>query len=249
MKKLLEKLKLIESIDVEYFMSEGCAIYAAAFYKVNGGEIIIITNEGYGKEKWSKKYPFEFTHVIVKKDNKYHDVKGERPLSEIISDFSLNEHRLRNVSYDYLTNNLMGDADEFPLYGSKKDVEEVIGLLSDSKKLNENSTNFKSILKDEYEIAEYIEHYSSDDVDFDLVVDYFRGAKAVLKIVPIDFIKEGDSDHNIRSKRKETKYKKMPLETMPPLVVENGIIMDGNHRFRVAKELGATEIKIYDIVD
>jgi len=59
---------------------------------------------------------------------------------------------------------------------------------------------------------------------------------------------EDDENQNIRSLKKEKKYGKLPAETMPPLIVENGIVRDGNHRLRVAKRNKLEEIIIYDIV-
>lgn len=106
---------------------------------------------------------------------------------------------------------------------------------------------YPAILKDEYEIADYIVGLSSDYADEESIVEYFNNSYAKLKLVPIDEIKEGRADHNIRSSAKERKYIKMSSD-IPPIVVEGGEIMDGNHRFRVAKKKGLTHIWIYDVI-
>jgi hypothetical protein len=116
-------------------------------------------------------------------------------------------------------------------------------------RLYEIEHQYPKILEDESEIAKYISSLASDYVDEEFIEEYFRGTYAVLKTVPIDNIKEGDKDHNIQSKSKEKKYMKMDPTTMPPLIVENNIIMDGHHRYRVAKNLGFETIKIYDVIE
>lgn len=105
------------------------------------------------------------------------------------------------------------------------------------------------VLKDHYEIAAYIESVASDYVDREMMEEYYHGAKAVLRAIPASELTPGDADHNIPSKVKERKYAKLPVETMPPLVVQNGQIEDGNHRFRVGLAKGMTEFWCYDVVD
>lgn len=111
------------------------------------------------------------------------------------------------------------------------------------------SREYPSRLEDGYEIAEYIESVSPDYVDEEAMEEYFNGAYAELEVIPIDSIKEGNSDHNLRDEDKEKEYSKMSVETMPPIVVEGGVVVDGNHRFRVAKQLGAKKIRAYIVKD
>ena len=107
------------------------------------------------------------------------------------------------------------------------------------------SSDYPPILRDSREIAEYIESLASDETDSELIEDYFHGAHAVLELVSLSDISEGNPDGNIPSSKKERKYLKMSPDTIPPLVIENGIVMDGNHRFRVAKKLGLTQLWCY----
>jgi len=108
---------------------------------------------------------------------------------------------------------------------------------------------WKAILTDEYEIADYIETFASDYVDNDLLVDYFRGTRAVLRLIPIDGLKPGDPDANLRDASKERRYAKLPSESMPPLVIRNREIEDGNHRFRVAQKRGEKALWCYAVED
>jgi hypothetical protein len=109
----------------------------------------------------------------------------------------------------------------------------------------ESYLNFAPRLNDEREIAIYIEDWASDYVDTDMIEERFFGCHAVLKLVPIDEIKEGNPDTNIRSKAKEKRYSKLDPATIPPLVIEDGEVQDGNHRFRVAKAQGAKALWCY----
>jgi hypothetical protein len=100
-------------------------------------------------------------------------------------------------------------------------------------------------LDDSRMIARYMDSISSDYVDVDMVEEYLQGAHADLKLVPIDELSEGNQDANIRDPRKEAKYSKLDMATMPPLVVQDGVILDGNHRYRIAKAKGVTALWCY----
>jgi len=106
---------------------------------------------------------------------------------------------------------------------------------------------FKKQLKNSTEIAEYISEFATDYVDEDLVIEYFFNCKGVLKKVSVEEIQLDNSDNHSRSKIKEKRYSALSSDTMPPLIVENSIVADGNHRLRVARKRGQQEIYIYDI--
>ena len=107
---------------------------------------------------------------------------------------------------------------------------------------------YKPVLHDAEEITDYIVMLSTEPIDEGLVEDYFWGCKAVLKSVIIDTLINDNPDKHIRCSKKEKEYERLPSDTMPPLIVENGIVMDGNHRLRVAKKKGMNEIKIYEVI-
>jgi hypothetical protein len=80
-------------------------------------------------------------------------------------------------------------------------------------------SSFPLVLEDADTIASYIEELASDYVDVEFMTDYYRGAGALLRSVPVSDLKPGDADHNRRSRAKEKKYALLPIETMPPIVV------------------------------
>ncbi len=106
---------------------------------------------------------------------------------------------------------------------------------------------YKPILKDNFEIAEYISSISTNYFDLEVAEEYFFGCYAVLKKVDVDALKTDDEDHHLGSKIKDMKYQSLSLKTMPPLVIENSIIIDGHHRHRALKLLGYKKVKVYEI--
>lgn len=107
---------------------------------------------------------------------------------------------------------------------------------------------FPARLHSAREIAEYIDSTSPGFVDVVFVEENFRGSGASLRKVPIAEIEEGNPDGNVRSRSKERRYERMSPATMPPLVVDGGKVMDGNHRLRVARSKGLTHLWCY-VVD
>jgi hypothetical protein len=115
--------------------------------------------------------------------------------------------------------------------------------------LIETTSKYPPILADAHEIAEYISEVSGDYVDVEFIEENFRDCSAKLEMVPIASIIEGNGDHNIKSTKKERAYMKMSPETIPPLVIKNFEVMDGNHRLRVARKLGLTELPCYVVTE
>jgi hypothetical protein len=98
-------------------------------------------------------------------------------------------------------------------------------------------------------IADHIETYAVYPVDSEFVYEKFQGAHATLKLVPIASLREGGRDQNLQRKKTEDKYLKQSLKTQPPIVVENGEVLDGNHRLRANKRRGLTHTWCYVVTD
>lgn len=113
----------------------------------------------------------------------------------------------------------------------------------------EGGAPFPDVLKDAQEIADFIETYASYDVDNEFIYEKFRGAHAVLKLVDIASLKEGGRDHNQQSETNEKAYAEQDLATQPPALVENGEVLDGNHRLRANKSRGLTQMWCYVVMD
>lgn len=102
----------------------------------------------------------------------------------------------------------------------------------------------ETLLKDGDAIADYIESQSTDYVDREMMGEYFRGSRAVLRDVPVSSITEGPSETNLKSAKKERAYAKQS-SNVPPIVIENNTVIDGNHRFRAARNRGDKTISAY----
>jgi hypothetical protein len=106
---------------------------------------------------------------------------------------------------------------------------------------------YKALLESGEAIAAYIATMSSHYVDEQLASEHFRDSRAVLRLLPVDTLRAGHADTNIRDRAKERRYTKLNPLTMPPLVVQAGNIEDGNHRFRIGKKRKQTHFWCYDV--
>lgn len=111
------------------------------------------------------------------------------------------------------------------------------------------SHQYPKYLKDADAIADYVAAHSTDEVDAELMQEFFRDTHAVLREIRLDDLRPGDPDHNIADKRKEARYLKMNLDTMPPILVEDNEIQDGNHRYRVLLRAKRSTAWCYDVVE
>jgi hypothetical protein len=144
-------------------------------------------------------------------------------------------------------------------------------VIKQLQRTNKRGSNFKSVLLakadesippkpqdgphpfpeqlDAQGLADYIETYAGYDVDPEFVYEQFRDKSATLQLVPIDSLEEGGRDHNLQSKKNENLYLKQSLKTQPPAVVENGKVLDGNHRLRANVRRGLTHMWCYVVMD
>jgi hypothetical protein len=109
--------------------------------------------------------------------------------------------------------------------------------------------NWPAVLESAREISVYIDTHSPQDVDTEFIEEHFHGAGAILRQRDIASLSAGPEDSNIADPDKEVRYAAMTLETMPPIVIEENVVRDGNHRFREAVRQGAKTILCYDVCD
>jgi hypothetical protein len=126
--------------------------------------------------------------------------------------------------------------------------EPPVAALPEGKlKLPKPPAGYAPVLKDDVAIARYIVDQAPGYIDEEMVEEYYGGGKASLRFVPIGELTEGNADGHLRSAAKERRYAKMPAATRPPLVIYNGEIEDGNHRYRVALAAGEPGLWCYDV--
>jgi hypothetical protein len=107
---------------------------------------------------------------------------------------------------------------------------------------------FADRLDDARAIADYIDSLTPDGVDLEFVEELFRDGTAQLIFCPLDSLTPGHPDQNIPIPSRERKYARLPLATCPPLVIQDGEIQDGHHRYRVALSAGAPGLWCYDVI-
>jgi hypothetical protein len=147
-------------------------------------------------------------------------------------------------AYDRFLAVMNGDAPDI-------DGEQIAQDKADTKTASKQtpSGEYPKFLNNGDAIAEYISSMATSYVDEDFMKEFFAGSHAVLQQVPLASIREGHPDLNVPDSRKEESYKKKTLTTMPPIVVTDGVIVDGHHRYRVARDAGALNIWCYVVED
>jgi hypothetical protein len=151
----------------------------------------------------------------------------------------------RNERNERVANQQMGGRK--PLTDEQNDI---LGRLSGGKQRGSvkvmGDEKHPEVLEDSRAIADHIRSTSPSFVDHERIEDEFKGAHAVLRQIPVDSLKEGDANGNVADARKQARYSKNP-QNAPPIVTENGTVVDGNHRLRAARAAGLKTIAAYDV--
>ena len=109
--------------------------------------------------------------------------------------------------------------------------------------------NWPKTLRDNVAIARYIDETSSDFVDTERIEDEYIGCVGVLIYVNPKNLKPGPVDSNVKSKKKQAAYSKLPWETRPPIIIYNDKVVDGNHRLRDALSKNEPRILAYNVFE
>ncbi|SFF34386.1 hypothetical protein, partial [Paracidovorax wautersii] len=109
---------------------------------------------------------------------------------------------------------------------------------------------YPEILQDAREIASFMERHAGNlDFDAEFAREYFAGAKAVKRLLPVTSLVLGHSDANRAEPNRQAACARLSPETVPPIIVECGEVKDGSHRLRDALARGITHMWCYDVVD
>lgn len=133
------------NLDTDYYMNEGCGIFAVAMaLNEPGSQIYIISNKS--GESWSKSFPYEITHVFVNVPNKgQYDVHGQRSVETMANDFGLSkEDYVIKGPFDpkVFFTKFMSNSDSKPLYGTAKDVKELQKQIQNKQGVAEGLNEF-----------------------------------------------------------------------------------------------------------
>jgi hypothetical protein len=112
--------------DLSYYMEEGCGIYAMAVARQYPDAEIYILSRKHGEE-WSESIPYEVTHVYCHVPGVGDfDVKGNRSPAQMAADFDMSTYEVKGpFTPQEFYAQFMGNSDNKPLYGTKKDINAV----------------------------------------------------------------------------------------------------------------------------
>jgi len=118
--------------------------------------------------------------------------------------------------------------------------------------LDQYGDEYPAVLENEQEIADYCASTVADisaGVQFEEVNfrNRYRGCRAILQLIPSDRLTEGWEGDNQRFPARELRYGKLDPRTQPPLLVQDGVVHDGNHRLRIGRKQGKTCFWSYDV--
>ncbi len=115
------------NFDIEYYLQEGCGMFAHILSQMMGEGMIEIFSDPNG-EAWNDEITFEVTHVAYKdlKGDLY-DARGKRTLGQMINkDFPQGLVKKVTESPEEFSKGYMGESDEYPLYPPQPDDIEKI---------------------------------------------------------------------------------------------------------------------------
>ena len=133
--KIEQILKESSNFYPEFFMEEGCAVFAEALRRILSSmgirsDIELMSNDD--DEPWSDDIPYNATHVVLwcpKFPNKYIDVKGIRSPEEVADDFTMISWSM--YSLDRIED-IMSDDDDLPIYGNEQDIQKTMEWIKHS---------------------------------------------------------------------------------------------------------------------
>lgn len=110
-----------------------------------------------------------------------------------------------------------------------------------------NGRVWPEFLADAQAIAEYVSELSPYEISEEQIEEQYFGSRARLTWLELSKVILGSDDHNQPSKSRQKAVDRLPIETMPPLLVENFYLQDGYHRFRKLMGEGVTHHWVYMI--
>jgi hypothetical protein len=101
----------------EYFMTEGCAIFALTLNKIKNkkGSFYLVIED---TDNSDFDLPFDIYHVLLEIDGNFYDVYGKQTIESIQKYFNNSSLRLSGpYSVDEFLYEFVGESDNKPLYG------------------------------------------------------------------------------------------------------------------------------------
>jgi hypothetical protein len=116
--------------EIDYYMSEGCGIFAIALSSFVSGDVYIISNTA--GDPWSRNIPYEITHAFFETNIGTYDAKGQRSVDKMAADFHLSHDQYTRYgpfsAHDFKAT-FMGNSDKKPIFGGAKYIKKAITLI------------------------------------------------------------------------------------------------------------------------
>lgn len=122
---------------------------------------------------------------------------------------------------------------------------EIISTMNDPA-ANRVST-WPELLDSGLAIARHVSDLSPYEICEEQIEEMYFGYQAKLRWTPISYLRLGPADSNGISKKRQKACDSKSVETMPPLLADEGVIMDGSHRYRTLVDKGCTHCWVYHI--
>jgi hypothetical protein len=96
-------------------------------------------------------------------------------------------------------------------------------------------------------IAEYVVGLSPYEVSEEQIEEQYFGCHAKLTWLDLSTVLLESGDHNLPCEDRQKSVDDLPVDTMPPLLVDQSVLQDGYHRFRKLMSEGFTHHWVYVI--
>jgi len=96
-------------------------------------------------------------------------------------------------------------------------------------------------------IAAHVGELSPYEICEEQIEEMYLGCQAKLEWTHISRLRLGPDNNNVASEERQEACDSRPTETMPPLLAEDGMIMDGAHRYRTLLSKGCAHCWVYHI--
>ncbi|PJB18551.1 MAG: hypothetical protein CO117_07805 [Flavobacteriaceae bacterium CG_4_9_14_3_um_filter_33_16] len=130
------------NIDMEYYLTEGCGIFAYVLSKIlNDGDIAVFSDPD--GEEWSDEIPYEVTHVALRINDSLYDVRGKRTIGNMIDiDFPQGMREVDLVNPEGFKKEYMDGTDTTPLYAPQSDdIQNITAYVKSNPELFDLSIN------------------------------------------------------------------------------------------------------------
>lgn len=125
-----------QQIDYEYYLVEGCGIFAYILSKFKPGSNIVILSDPDGEE-WSDEIPYEVTHVALEHNGNLYDVRGKRSIRDMIElDFPQGLKKVDMIMPSDFKSEYMDGTDRTPLYAPMPDdIKNVVEYIKHNQQI------------------------------------------------------------------------------------------------------------------